>query len=181
MLNIDKVGLGERTVSIEVYIANRPPLPLYTDLDSMHVLQKGEVADIAEKTGNHWRKIFNVYAKFLYELKAEHRQRYASWQAFRDDALLALDCQHNLLFSQLSRVSTANFNANNKLIRILMGKQHGLKLTQQAKISVNWLDDEFAIALEEHVIICPYFDYRQLSNQKISKLCYLIETHFGVF
>jgi hypothetical protein len=30
-----------------------------------------------------------------------------------------------------------------------------------------WLDDEFAIDKEHNLIVCPYFDYRQLSNNKI--------------
>jgi hypothetical protein len=37
-----------------------------------------------------------------------------------------------------------------------------------------WLDEEFAIDKVSNLVICPYLDYRQLSNIKITRLVELL-------
>ncbi len=67
---MNEVGLGTSCLQacIRVYIANRPPMEPYEHLENVKALTQGEIQQIAQQTGNHWRKIFNVYAKFLYSL-----------------------------------------------------------------------------------------------------------------
>ena len=54
-----------------------------------------------------------------------------------------------------------------------MGKTYANKLglAEQAL----WLNEFFAINKTTNTIVCPYFDYRQLSNIKISQLANLIK------
>ena len=124
----------------------------------------GEIADIASETGNHWRKVFNVYAKLMFELAPE---QFFNWQALRDEQLLQGN-QHCLLFSA-PKITTFDENK----IHIVLGKGYAemLGLVNQC----TWLSNDFAINKEQRLIICPYFDYRQLSNIKIKQLCRLIQ------
>ena len=39
---------------------------------------------------------------------------------------------------------------------------------------LTWLDNDFAINPDIGLIVCPYFDYRQLSNIKIESLAELM-------
>lgn len=102
------IGLGDISdhdhLTICIYIANRPPLPFYQDISNVHAIQDGEIAEIGKLTGNHWRKIFNVYAKLIYEFigKAKHNlpnhpglsvyfeqiNHCSTWQEYRDTYLL---------------------------------------------------------------------------------------------
>jgi hypothetical protein len=129
---------------------------------------------IAEQTGNHWRKIFNIYAKLIFELYSMPEK---SWQIFRERELLQQNCNQNLLFNLSSETILNNITTKNittKNITIIMGKTYATKLGFSE--CCHWLSPEFAINIKKRLIICPYFDYRQLSNIKISKLCQLIKS-----
>jgi hypothetical protein len=162
------IGLGNNNAKIKTYIENRPPLPFYENLISMHAIESNEIADIAQKTGNHWRKIFNVYAKVAYQLKAE---QLTTWQLLRDERLLKSNSDYALIFSTPD-FNMVNINALNT-VHIVMGKTYATKLGLAEK--AYWLNPYFAINENKRVIICPYFDYRQLSNIKITQLTQLIK------
>ncbi|WDE12774.1 DUF6942 family protein [Thalassomonas haliotis] len=164
-------GLGTAKAKLKVYIENIPPLPQYQQLDSLTAMAPGEIKTIADLTGNHWRKIFNVYAKLWHQL---HPDCAASWQQFRDETLLQAHGQQALLFSP------PDFTANtggNEHISIIMGR------TYAAKIGIAehcyWLSPDFAINETKKLIVSPYFDYRQLSNVKIEQLAGLIKNFAG--
>ena len=70
-------------------------MPHYQRLASMKTITQGEISRIGNETGNHWRKVFNVYAKLMFELVPEG---FSSWQALRDEQLLQKN-EHCLLFS----------------------------------------------------------------------------------
>ena len=168
------IGLGQMSTlaSINVYIANRPPLDQYQSLTDVLALKNGDIAYIAQHTGNHWRKIFNVYAKFLFILwqkKNSLNVTTTSWQAYRDNELLQSHCQEALLFSP------PNISKNNKAVHIIMGKQYGEQLSfcREDKNTVQ-IDRDFALQHDKKIIFCPYFDYRQLSNIKIETLVQLV-------
>ncbi len=91
------VGLGDEKAHVRVYIANRPPLSDYLELAECRPMVIGEIARIAQETGNHWRKIFNVYAKLMAEYRSEAMT--STWQAWRDDVCekpLPVFVAHNL-------------------------------------------------------------------------------------
>ncbi len=155
------IGFGARNFSIAVYIGNRPPIEPYHSLSSLHALENGEVKQLADLTGNHWRKIFNVYAKLLYTLDCAGTN---SWQEYRDQILLTAVSREALLFSR------PLFERNK--IHIITGRQYANSL--DLKLPLIEIDDDFQLAEAKNCIVCPYFDYRQLSNAKIETLADLI-------
>ncbi|WP_020407915.1 DUF6942 family protein [Hahella ganghwensis] len=222
------VGVGDVTADILVYIANRPPVAPYDRLNTLVPLRAGEISDIVEKTGNHWRKIFNLYAKLGYFLTLKNAlaiedrsvsedgpgafsgsrregltvslpeitgrtgvelqswkglqsrkelqcwKECQSWQEYRDHFLLQAGSRQALLFSE--PVSSAS-EITNQACRVVMGKQYAQSLGV-----ANWFDDwnmideAFSISRRGRMILCPYFDYRQLSNDKLDHLVRLVTT-----
>jgi len=170
------IGLGTLNAKIIFYIRNCPPLAHYQNLTSVKALVADEIAHIARETGNHWRKIFNVYAKLLFEISPEPFTR---WQNLRDSLLLQAESDHCLLFSAPD-FSEADCSGANLLsakpsqkLHIILGKGYAEQLGFCN--SCIWLSHDFAINIDLGVIICPYFDYRQLSNKKITQLSGLIQ------
>ncbi len=181
--DLTQVGLGSVSdqACINVYIANRPPLDEYQQLSWLKALNKGDVYSIAQLTGNHWRKIFNVYAKFLYGfyesgqslLPAIDLQQIPTWQNYRDEVLLQSSCKNTLLFS--APVLSQDTNKKNQ-VHIVMGKQYAAQLgfDRDCNKELVIVDNDFALCPTKNLIICPYFDYRQLSNIKIEQLIALV-------
>lgn len=178
-MNDQDIGFGTDTYQIAVYIANRPPIYEYQTLAELTALTTGEIAHIGQHCGNGWRKVFNVYAKLLYALDKEqfNFSSFApTWQQYRDDFLLQTHSQTSLLFSA-PQLTPIKLNADQKAVHIIMGKTHAKHLlsTGALEIELIWLNQEFAINRSHRVIVCPYFDYRQLSNVKIERLAELIK------
>jgi len=171
--NIQNIGLGCSEFTFAVYLANTPKMPEYQNLSCVTSVVKGEIAKIGLECGNGWRKIFNVYAKLLYALNPNDFSfsRYASsWQAYRDRFLLQTGSENALLFS------APKLDTNPQKIHIIAGKTYAKHLlaTGELQVDLIWLDDEFAINKANRLIVCPYFDYRQLSNIKIERLSVML-------
>ena len=168
------IGLGEQAFSVAVYVAKAPPMPYFETLQSVEPVINEQINTINQHCGNGWRKVFNVYAKVLFALPSEHysfAKQADSWQAYRDKFLLQNNSKTALLFS------APIINGTNKnQLHIIAGRTHAKNLLQQGKLNAqfNWLDDEFAIDTTNNIIVCPYFDYRQLSNIKIARLSGLV-------
>lgn len=151
-----------------MYIANRPPMPEYEQLQGITPLRHGDVSRIADACGNGWRKVFNVYAKLLFAMgqaKPPQLGEPANWQQLRDDSLLQRDSGVALLFSapDFQRQHTTH---------IVMGKHYARQLNLPDNTS--WLNAQFAVAEAQRLVVCPYFDYRQLTNQGIVYLVSLL-------
>lgn len=162
-----QAGIGAARGSIALYIANRPPSDDYADLDHIRPLQPGEAHYIGQNTSNHWRKIFNVSAKFLYALRQQHNtMAYSSWQALRDSSLFQAHSDEALLF-------TPPDLSNTQITHIVCGKTYAQTLDLGPLL---WLNQHFAISEQVPIIVCPYLDYRQLSNERITRLVELVIT-----
>jgi hypothetical protein len=172
---------------IKVYLANRPPLAEYYNTTVIEHLPVGEIKRITTETGNHWRKIFNVYAKLVYCLAVKTANpllnQYSSWQAYRDQSLLQqgsdteLHIDSPFIDSSKTSPELNIASSNNAAVHIIMGKAFSERLlvnVLQKSVRVEWLDNDFAINRSLKIIVCPYFDYRQLSNMKIERLAELI-------
>ncbi len=180
-----QVGLGgvDKGLNIQVYIANRPPISPYDVLDDCKPMVNTEIAAIGQHTGNHWRKVFNVYAKLMFEFiqrahgaMPEHPdlkihfsalKDSATWQAYRDNHLLQLGSATGLLFTP---PNFACFDSGARTIHIIMGKGYAQQLGFEYETPYLLADHhgDFAFYEQQGLILCPYFDYRQLSNAKIS-------------
>jgi Family of unknown function (DUF6942) len=157
-------GIGDADFDMAIYIANRPPLDEYQKLQGMRPLIEGEIQHIGQQTSNHWRKIFNVYSKLIFQMNSHG---FKSWQEYRDNHLLQAGSKTALLFSPL------DLTHRNDAIRLVAGKTHaanlGLDLDSMEKPQADFSND-FAWDKVGRVIVTPYLDYRQLSNIKIDYL-----------
>jgi hypothetical protein len=174
-LNTQLVGLGDIQFSVAVYVAKAPPMPFFETLECLEPVQNEQIDTINQHCGNGWRKVFNVYAKVLFALPSEHysfAKQASTWQQYRDEYLLQKNSKTALLFSAPDISKASNKNQ----LHIIAGRTHAKNLLQQGKLHAHfdWLDDEFAIDTSNNIIVCPYFDYRQLSNIKIARLSELV-------
>lgn len=169
---VNPSGLGDPRAIFKVYIANRPACLDYAQLAALKPLQTGDISAIGQACGNGWRKVFNVYAKLAFALPdyvelTKDRKQFINWQEYRDKQLLQINSNTALLFSTFQQSEN-----NNNTVHIIMGRTYGKSLNLAN--TLQWLDNEFAIDHQQRLIICPYFDYRQLSNAKIIHLLGLL-------
>jgi len=173
-MSISNVGFGATPFNIAVYIANKPNMVEYENGLSLQAMTAQEITQIGIACGNGWRKVFNVYSKLLYALDPAlfpFTHCASTWQHYRDNFLLQQGSGTALLFSPPLLVSKS------QTIHIITGKTYAKALINSGALmtSLVWLDESFAIDVSQRVIVCPYFDYRQLSNQKIEYLASLIK------
>ena len=167
------IGLGDSKAFIRVFIQNVPSRQPWLQIEQVESLPKGEIAAIRLECGNRWLKVFNVYAKWLFAMRYidglddfTPLWNAKSWQDYRDDSLLQLGSNTSLLFSKPSEA-----NCSDDALNIIMGRTYA----KDSEMRLTWLDNEFAYQRERNIVVCPYFDYRQLSNHKIIQLCRYIE------
>lgn len=158
------VGLGDAEAQLLVFAPHRPPLEPYLSLNHLRPLVPGELAALVSATGNHWRKIFNLYAKLLHQLKPQHRR----WQDCRDQRLLQTGSGCALLFSPPPIASSTAW-------QLVMGKAYA------QSCAVDQLADlrnelGFRWSPSQRLILTPYFDYRALSNARLGDLYQLIDS-----
>lgn len=173
ILPISAAGFGDATACIRVYIANRPPMAEYADLVTMQPLHSGETELINRACGNGWRKVFNVYAKLLFALDTKQfafAQQAGSWQQYRDQYLLQAGSNTALIFN------APDLKPAMKTVHIIAGRTHAKALLEAGLAAqLSWLNNEFAVDKHNRVLVCPYFDYRQLNNEKLAFLAQLIK------
>ncbi|MDO6428047.1 hypothetical protein Q4489_13585 [Thalassotalea sp. 1_MG-2023] len=155
-----------------------PNIDKYLEQSTCRFIELDEINAIGQQAGNGWRKVFNVYAKFIYELSIHEAHPFKSWQQFRDKQLLQAGSSLCLWLSCSAEQLNSNLNKSNS-IHIVMGKGYASKLSLAEQCF--WLSEDFAINSKQHLIICPYFDYRQLTNEKITYLCQLLKQSFPDF
>ncbi len=168
------IGLGDNDAQFNVYIGNRPDFDFDFKVsdDNVHPMSKGEIYACGQACGNGWRKVFNVYAKLVFACASERlgSKEYHCWQDYRDQKLLQLKSGTSLMFTPPSFAVPAA--PAPPAVHIIMGRTYANSLNLPHGLT--WLDNEFAINHEHQIIVCPYFDYRQLSNIKIIRLVELI-------
>lgn len=178
MTLLQQAGLGDAQARLRVYVAKAPPMAEFAGLDSCEPLLSGQIDQIYQHCGNGWRKVFNVYAKLVWALPTPWQpdlQGAASWQQWRDRVLLQAGSDTALLFGQVG------FAAEDTMLHIIAGRQHARDLLAAGLLPESltgglvWLDDEFAVAKRLRLLVCPYLDYRQLSDVKITRLVQLVQ------
>jgi hypothetical protein len=92
---------------------------------------------------------------------------FTKWQVYRDEFLLQVESQQALLFDE------EIVNCSKNSVNLICGKAHASTLIDIN--TLNWINADFAIDEDRRIIVCPYFDYRQLSNVKLNKLVGLIQ------
>lgn len=184
--NSSLLGLGDPSALLRVYMANQPNHHFInanpSSVEDLVPVEKNELYECGQACGNGWRKVFNVYAKLVFALSNEHFadfSHYTKWQEYRDDLLLKANSNTALIFTEPVLTS---FDNKADSLHLVMGKAYAISLLENNLIGnphdMIWLNNEFAMNTKRRVIICPYFDYRQLSNIKILYLIDLVHSHF---
>ncbi|MEO3865055.1 DUF6942 family protein [Rheinheimera fenheensis] len=173
MPSISPTGFGDNAAVIRVYVDKRPPMAEYASSSGVQPMQAGELELINRACGNGWRKLFNVYAKLLFELDTQQfafAQQAPSWQQYRDRQLLQAGSQTALLFRAPELMPAE------KTVHIIAGRTYAKALLESGlPAQLHWLNNEFAIDQHNRLLVCPYFDYRQLNNEKLVYLAQLIK------
>ncbi|WJG11211.1 hypothetical protein [Aliiglaciecola sp. LCG003] len=173
------IGLGDPNAKLNLYLSNRPDFDFAASHSSIAPLEQGEIFAVGQSCGNGWRKVFNVYAKLIYALPREFfpiSPSATSWQHYRDMDLLQSSSNTALIFN--SEVFNQQYHLPDNGMHIVMGRTFAATL--EMPMTLRWLSHEFAIDTTHKIIVCPYFDYRQLSNAKIIYLVDLISTQMGL-
>ena len=168
---LGNIGFGDSNANFRVYVAAPPPMPAYQHLCSIIPMQASDLQQIYLECGNGWRKIFNVYAKLLFTLPVEHfafQSQAASWQQFRDEQLLQTH-GNNALFFDAPKLGHCGFH-------LIAGRTHAKQLINQGlNAELHWLNAEFAVDPVHRLLVTPFFDYRQLNNEKIAVSAKLLQ------
>lgn len=165
------IGLGDTAAGLIVYAPHRPPLEPYLSQNRIQPLAEGELADLISATGNHWRKIFNLYAKLLHRLDPQE----SSWQSCREQRLLQAGCGCALLFS----APPSPFASSSDSWQLVMGKAYA-ESCQLDQVEDLVTFENFRWSPSRRLILTPYFDYRALSNARLDDLYRLIASQGGV-
>lgn len=170
---MSEVGFGCNRYRIAFYVENAPSYSQFANPKSLIALPTDAINEIGMQCGNGWRKQFNVFAKFIYALQPnvfDGREKETSWQLFRDKHLLQQDSHTALLFSP------PNLSKKN-VFHIIAGRSYAKKLLIKSlkNVQLVWLNNEFAFDIENKLIVCPFLDYRQLSNMKIAFLAQMCQ------
>jgi len=156
-------GFGASQTNFIVYCANTPQTTLLAP-NTITPICYEDIEKINAENGNGWRKIFNVYAKLLFEINP---LEFKSWQALRNNYLLQSHCNHQLI------LNPTDISANDDdTIQILMGKTFAL--THFKENDIQWIDSSMGKVHNTNIFITPYFDYRQFSNAKIEQFAHTI-------
>ncbi|WP_348731537.1 hypothetical protein [Rheinheimera texasensis] len=177
-------GLGDSEARLRLYVAKAPPMAEFAGLNTCLALLPGQIDQIYQHCGNGWRKVFNVYAKLVWALPAPWQpdlQGAQSWQQWRDRVLLQAGSGTALLFGANGfDQDWFGADADIQTLHIIAGRQHARDLLAQGLLpetltgGLVWLDEEFAVAKKLRLLVCPYLDYRQLSDIKIARLVQLV-------
>lgn len=162
------IGIGDQPARLIVYAPHRPPLAGYQQLNHLRPCQAGELAALVEATGNHWRKILNLYAKLLHRLEPFE----ARWQDCRDQRLLQPGSATALMFSSPLWPQPNAWH-------LVMGKTYAADCALEALPDLREYG-AFRWSPTQRLILTPYFDYRALSNATLDELYRLIDSQGGL-
>lgn len=156
-------GLGDRSPLLVVCAPHSPPNIQSDHSRRVQPLTGNHLNQLIQAGGNHWRKIFNLYAKLLHGLTPLE----PDWQTCREQRLLQTGSACALVFEQ-------KWIPEPGQLCIVMGQTYGRSLGWLANDQVLPAEHPFAQHPEQAVIVTPYFDYRQLSNARLTSLVQLI-------
>ncbi|MEH6625718.1 MAG: hypothetical protein V7739_04690 [Motiliproteus sp.] len=135
--------IGSPNPGLILYLPNPPIRP--------SIEQPIDIPELIALNGNHWRKIFTIFAK----LGAPR----ADWRQYRDNDLLKR--KEAICFGD----TLVHINARH----IVAGKASWERLGLD-QIDFDSLDDQQRVWKQGNVFLTPYPDYRQFPNELIEQL-----------
>jgi hypothetical protein len=142
-------GFGSPTATFRLYLPN-PPV-LYEGF----VAASPNIPRMIENNGNHWRKIFTIMAKLSSSDK--------DWKSYRDTGLLQK--QEMICFED--KLQSANG------WHLIAGKASWERMGFDAG-DFSPADNQARAWIKDNVILTPYPDYRQFSNDLIAQIGLLL-------
>lgn len=160
-----KSGFGHCQPKWVLHIANRPELDEFQH-SNFRTLKTGEAAEVIKQTSNHWRKVFSIMAKISFAL---FNTECETWQEYRDTKLLTSEGFEALNYQPYSN------NTKHDYFSIVAGFTYAE--TQLNLDNFYPVDGDIKILFkpDETVAVTPYFDWRQLTNEKLDKLITLMK------
>ncbi len=168
-------GLGCAKASLLLYTPHRPPLTRYQQLQGYQPAMPGECDQIIRETGNHWRKIFSIFAKLAQHLFYPNE----TWQAVRDTHLLTAGSHTGLVFQ--NRLVSPLQNATTTL-HIIGGQAFAESFEQTWRKPQRVAGNcklQGSYEEEGAVYRTPYLDYRQFTNAMIADLLPELRAQIG--
>ncbi len=168
-------GFGADDAGVDIYMGNHPEAwPAFAARcrpGALTPLHRDEIREINGHCGNGWRKVFNLMAKLRHAMGQGAEgplapTGFANWQQYREQRLLQAGDDMALHFGALPRVTALSRPT------LLMGRTYGA--TQCAPETFIWPTADFAVHPDAPLLVTPYFDYRQLSNEKLAYLVSLL-------
>ena len=135
--------LGAQGSDVILYIENHPVVP--QKLKSNELIS---IPDLIDLNGNHWRKIFTIFAKLVSPDE--------NWREYRDQCLLTKN--EAICFTD-ERQQSAQVN-------IVSGKSCWERMGFDMADFIS-LDPQQRLWVKDDVLCSPYFDYRQFPNALI--------------
>ncbi len=179
-----KAGLGCSNARLYLYTPHRPPLGEYTKLTSFRPAQLGECSHIIRETGNHWRKIFSIFAKFTQALYYPG----LTWQAVRDHYLFTESSAVAIVW-QNGKANRSSHLVNNgypepvqKTVHLIGGQAFAESFDRKWAAPVTIGEQQKIIVSEEEeglVVLSPYLDYRQFTNAMIADLLPVLQSRLA--
>lgn len=155
---IGKVSTKEDKYLLQLYIPHRPTMAEYENLQDIQPINNGDIDKIIIACGNHWRKIFVIFAKIASAID----DRELSWKTYLAEHLLQDSGSERLVFCEDLQFLDKEPAS---VIHIFSGKYCGDTaghIQQCSEIAPGFFQNE-----KGQIFITPYFDYRQFSNAKI--------------
>ncbi len=152
-------GFGDNSPLLVVFAPHSPPGIQSDRSGDILPLTAKDLHQLVQAGGNHWRKIFNLYAKLLHGLTPLE----PDWQSCREHRLLRSGSACALVFEQGWRPEPGQ-------LCVVMGQTYGRSLGWLENDQVLPAEHPFVQHPEQAVIVTPYFDYRQLSNARLASL-----------
>jgi len=163
-MNHPKIGFGNHNPRWVLHIANRPALAEFQH-DVFRALTRGEAAEIIKATSNHWRKAFSIMAKISFAL---FDTGCATWQEYRDTKLLTEEGFESVSFEPFQ---TNQLNA----FSIVCGFAYAEQQLEVSKLIPHIEQPKLLISETDDVIVTPYFDWRQLTNEILATLVTVLQ------
>lgn len=164
--------IGSKAAKVAVLILHDLPEGTTKEGTRVHPMSPDWREAIIQAGGNNWRKIFNIYAKLCRTLMLED-QTFKTWQEYREERLLTSESSFQLLcFGDEKELKKQAGLFSEDTLVLVTGKKCAEAIGVDDQL--HWLDQSFAQVIGRSWLVCPYFDYRQLSNIKIERLVELI-------
>ncbi|MEH6444308.1 MAG: hypothetical protein V7784_10445 [Oceanospirillaceae bacterium] len=136
----------------------QPKTVLY--IDNQPLVLEDNLANVPEligKNGNHWRKIFTIFAKLCSE---------DDWKVYRDTQLLQQEEQINFTSQISAQAAVHIFSGKQCWQRFSVGDDALSNMRQSSCKRVFYKTNQQGMLL----LYSPYFDYRQFPNTLIMEV-----------